>query len=118
MPANPGQKRGQEKRRKKRDGAQKARKIDNVRKAAVAEVQRKAAVEEQRAVEDEGKDSPFAQGTDYDALDALTDEIDRLIKAKKYDEAEKKCAALNQAFPGVSDGLQRQIGRASCRERV
>ena len=107
MPANPGHKRAQEKRRKKRDAAQKARKVDTVRKAAIAEEQKKVQAEEQVAVKAEEESSPYAQGIDYDALDALTDEIDKLIKGKKYDEAEKKCGALNKAFPGVSDGLQR-----------
>ncbi len=107
MPANPGRKRAQEKRRKKRDVAQKARKVDNTRKAALAEEQKKAQAVEQTAVTAEEESSPYAQGVDYDALDEATDEIDKLIKGKKYDEAEKKCAALNKAFPGVSDGLQR-----------
>lgn len=107
MPANPGQKRAQEKRRKKRDVAQKARRVDNVRKAAVADEQRKVAGEEQKTLAADMESSPFGQGIDYDALDEATSAIDKLIKAKQYDEAEKKCGALNRDFPGVSDGLQR-----------
>lgn len=107
MPANPGSKRAQEKRKKKRDQAQKARRVDNARKAVVAEEQRQAQVVEQREIAEDMAKSPFGQGVDYDALDAATDEIDKLIKAKKYDQAEKQCAELNRAFPSVSDGLQR-----------
>ena len=107
MPANPGAKRVNEKKKKKRDEAQKARRVDQVRKRALAVEQQAAAAVQQQELAEEAELSPFARGVDYDALDALTEAIDELIQKKRYDDAEKKCGELNRKFPSVADGLQR-----------
>jgi hypothetical protein len=107
MPANPGAKRVHEKKQKKRDQAQKARRIDQVRKRALSVEQQAAQVVQQQELAADAETSPFARGVDYDALDALTEEIDALIQKKRFDEAEKKAGELNRKFPSVTDGLQR-----------
>lgn len=104
MPANPGQRRGSEKQKKKRAAAQQARKARNAALRA-REVARANAEPE---VEEGAAPHPFATAeVDYDAVDEANDEIAGLLKKKKLDEAEEKARALSDRFPSISDGLQR-----------
>ena len=97
MPANPGNKKAVEKKKKKRAAAQKARRAMHVESV-------------EKVPEIEGLEEvphPFAQTVDYDELDKQSAEARKLIKKKRYDEAEKLSQELAKKFPGQSDGLQR-----------
>jgi tetratricopeptide (TPR) repeat protein len=109
MPANPGKSRNAEKQKKKRAAAQQLRKEQQKKARARAE----AEAAEQAAApppEDLGP-QPFTEtgrgNVDYDAIDESNEEIRKLIKSKKLDEAEKKARELARKFPRQSDGLQR-----------
>ncbi len=104
MPANPGAKRNQEKAKKKRDAARKVRQEANARAKARAP---QVPVEQPLA---EGEvPSPFDGGShdaDFDALDELAEEVAKLLKAKKVDEAQRKSAEIVRRFPNEPDGWQ------------
>ncbi len=104
MPANPGQRRGSEKQKKKRAAAQQARKARN----AALKSREVARANAEPEVEEGAAPHPFATDeVDYDAVDEANEEIGKLLKKKKLDEAEEKARELAAKFPSISDGLQR-----------
>lgn len=108
MPANPGSKRNSEKQKKKRAAAQTERKARTASLRA-REIAKAAAAETEPEVEEGAAAHPFAttDEVDFDALDKANAEIEKLIKKKKFDEAEEKARELSDNFPRHSDGLQR-----------
>ncbi len=108
MPANPGQKRNQEKAKKKRDAAQKLAAKQRARVAALAPKVDDGPMEP----EDDG--SPFnmrGEGVvDFDELDQLSEKAKVALKKKEIAEAAKLSAEMVKKFPNEPDGWQRFAG--------
>jgi hypothetical protein len=110
MPANPGQKRNQERKKQRRDAAQKARRAANAAAAARApKVDPEAEAAAREAMEAEDGPAVFVdergRAIDFDDLDDRNDAIEEAVKKKKLDEAEKLANELSKRFPDHSDGL-------------
>jgi len=125
MPANPGQKRNQERLKKKRDKAQKER-----RKELAVKAERKAGEEDRvpTVAHTEGgrvdaAPSPFyspkGEEIDWDALDALNESFKKQLKSKKlWADAEETAEKIGADYPDQPDGPQRMADLLEARGQL